>query len=389
MSVTQPDMTRPSVSALIITYNQEKSIAQAIESALMQQVNFHYEILIGEDCSTDGTRSTVQDYAAKHPGRIRALLHPQNLGPAHSPGKNNFVSTLKACRGEYVALLEGDDYWIFPHKLQKQVDFLESHPECAICFHNVMVFWEDGRQPPREMCPADQKEISTLEDLLRANFIPTCSVMFRNGLVREFPGWYYKLRMGDWTPYILLAQYGKIGHINEVMAAYRVHRGGVWNAANNAERLGATLQAYGCFNMHFAFKYERPIMGGVSKCLDEWAESFVDQGVAAVSVDQVAQSVTAIFENPPPGLRRMNAHKSKTLGRFYAVTAMMSYQAGNLPRVRYSLSRALRYDVSWLRNRGIWSIGIEALFGRGLAVRLRHGAAMLTGLRKSNVAPSE
>src|SRR6266576_3052599 len=116
------------VSALIVTYNQEKFIEQAVRSALMQQVNFPYEIVIGEDCSTDNTRAIVERLASENPGKIRAILRDKNLGM-----HGNHRATYNECRGQYIAMLEGDDYWTDPHKLQKQADFLDTHPECCLC----------------------------------------------------------------------------------------------------------------------------------------------------------------------------------------------------------------------------------------------------------------
>ena len=129
------------VSVAMITYNHERFIAQAIESVLMQQTDFAVELVIGEDCSTDGTREIVRAYGERYPERVHPLLHEHNLG---LKGHNNFVATLKACRGQYIALLEGDDYWTDPHKLQKQVDFLDGHPEYVGCFHNAMEVFDDG-----------------------------------------------------------------------------------------------------------------------------------------------------------------------------------------------------------------------------------------------------
>ncbi|MDQ3815609.1 MAG: glycosyltransferase family 2 protein, partial [Armatimonadota bacterium] len=127
------------VSIVMVTYNHEKYIAQAVESVLMQETNFDYELIIGEDCSQDKTRAIVMDFQRRFPERIRLLLPEKNLGGS---GKTNFLQTLAAAQGQYVALLEGDDYWTSPHKLQKQVDFLDSHPECAICFHKSNMLYE-------------------------------------------------------------------------------------------------------------------------------------------------------------------------------------------------------------------------------------------------------
>jgi glycosyltransferase involved in cell wall biosynthesis len=186
-------MITPKVSVCMITYNHEQFIAQAIESVMMQQVNFDYELVIGEDCSTDRTREIITEYYYKFPDRIRLLLWKENQGLR---GRNNLVKTLFECKGKYVALLEGDDYWIDPNKLQKQVDYLDIHTECALCFHNVLVVYNDNSQPVHLFNSPDQKEISSFLDLLKTYFTHTCSVMFRNGIITKFPDFFYQLSHG-------------------------------------------------------------------------------------------------------------------------------------------------------------------------------------------------
>ena len=132
------------VSVLVITYNHEKFIAQALDSVLMQETDFIYEIIVGEDCSSDQTRKIVLAYGEKYPDKVRLLLPEQNLGMMY-----NFITTYRACRGQYIAILEGDDYWTSDRKLQKQVDFLDSHQDCTACFHNVNVVYEsDSKKKP-------------------------------------------------------------------------------------------------------------------------------------------------------------------------------------------------------------------------------------------------
>lgn len=191
------------------TYNHEKFIAKAIDSALVQEVNFPYEIVIGEDCSTDNTRNIVIDYKNKYPDKIRLLLHQENIGM-----RKNFMQLLKSCSGRYIAELEGDDYWTSSQKLQKQVDFLDDNPEFSICFHPVRMCYDEATEEKRDIFPLNMKDVSTLEDLFEYNFIPTCSVMYRNNLINEFPDWLYKLKMGDWSLHILNYQYGNIKFLN-------------------------------------------------------------------------------------------------------------------------------------------------------------------------------
>jgi glycosyltransferase involved in cell wall biosynthesis len=239
------------VSVLMITYNHEKFIAQAIESVLMQVTNFKYEIVIGEDCSNDRTREIVIDYQKRFPDKVRLLLREKNIGGAH-----NFSQTLLSCTGKYVAILDGDDYWLSPHKLQKQVDFLEGHPECSICFHPV---WAVVNGQLDHIGPNNLKEYSTFEDLLRENYIPTCSVMFVNKLLKHYPEWIYGLSMGDWPLLLSLAQYGKIGCLRTAMGAYRVHGAGVWSSLKEKEKLQRTIEFYECIHRYFGPKYKKNI----------------------------------------------------------------------------------------------------------------------------------
>jgi len=265
------------VSVLVMTYNHANFIRQSLDSVLMQEVTFTYEILISEDCSTDGTREIVEEYYQQFPQKIHLLLSGQNI---HS---NAVVARgIKAAKGEYIALLDGDDYWTSPHKLQKQADFLENHPECSMCFHNARVFYEDSSKPHWNWTPAHQKEFSTLEEIWMGNFIATCSTMFRNGLFGDVPDWYEALfPITDWPLHILNAERGKIGYINEVMGAYRHHSGGLYSPYSHREKLQKTLQFYRQMNVNLNYKYDRLIKIAISKYFYEWAEEYIKRGDVA------------------------------------------------------------------------------------------------------------
>lgn len=240
------------VSVLTITYNHEKYIAQAIESVLMQEVHFEYELVIGEDCSTDRTREIVVDYQKKYPHKIRLLLNEKNLGM-----HRNFAQTYNACRGQYIAVLEGDDFWTSQHKLQKQVDFLDTHRDFAICFHNMQIIYEDDSKKPH-LSNVDQKEVSTIEDLFKSDPTMTASCLFRNKLFGVFPKWFFNLSFGDWALTILNAEHGKIMYIDEVMGVYRVHKGGVTFTINQKSRsivITIMIDFLKIIDRHFNYKY--------------------------------------------------------------------------------------------------------------------------------------
>jgi glycosyltransferase involved in cell wall biosynthesis len=265
------------VSVLVMTYNHVRFITQALDSVLGQRTSFAYEVLISEDCSTDGTRDLVIACHKNYPETVRLLLSEHNLR------SNQIVARgIQAARGDYVALLDGDDYWTAADKLQKQADFLDTHPECALCFHNATVVHEDCSRPPWNWTPADQPRITTLEDLWLGNYIATCSTMFRRGLFPVLPAWYNDLfPITDWPLHLLNAEYGDIGYINAVMGVYRYHSGGLYSPYSEERKLAETWRFYQVMNRNFNYRYKTQIQTAISKYFFEWAEEYVARGELA------------------------------------------------------------------------------------------------------------
>jgi glycosyltransferase involved in cell wall biosynthesis len=265
-------MSNPSikVSVLVMTYNHAKFIRKALDSALMQKTDFKFEIIISEDCSTDGTREIVLEYQHRFPKKIRLLLSEKNI---HT---NEVVSRgIHAAQGNYIALLDGDDYWLSSEKLQKQANFLDTNLECSMCFHNAQAFNEDSDPEKWNWTSPNQKEFSTLEDLWRGNFIATCSTMFRNNLFGKIPQWYDSFfPLTDWPLYILIAEHGKIGYINEVLGAYRLHAGGLYSPYTVKQKLKKTLDFYRRINRYLDYNYNKVINTAISIYFYEWTEEY-------------------------------------------------------------------------------------------------------------------
>jgi glycosyltransferase involved in cell wall biosynthesis len=212
------------VSVAMVTYNHAPFIAQAIESVLMQETAFGVELVIGEDCSTDGTREIVQEYHRRYPGRIRLLLRDTNLGPS-----KNMKGVYAACLGRYTAILEGDDYWTSPAKLQMQVDYLESHPECVLCCHRVRYIYEDKSQEAHGFRDDVRAGVYELGDVILDFFVKTCSILVPTKYSQNLPAWCSETFIGDWPLVLLAARNGNICLLDEYMADYRVHHGGSWS----------------------------------------------------------------------------------------------------------------------------------------------------------------
>jgi glycosyltransferase involved in cell wall biosynthesis len=227
------------VSVSITTYNHRAYIAQAVDGALQQETDFEYEILIGEDDSSDGTREIVLDYQQRYPDKIRLFLNDRKnviyIG-GRATGRWNLVNNLRQAQGQYIACLDGDDYWTSPHKLQRQADLLDAHPDLALCFHPIERHYDEEYEALKTSRKRPRQARYTMEDLLRGNFVATCSVMYRNGLYADFPQWFFTIPFADWPLHILHALHGDIGVINEVMAVHRTHSGSTWSPGSKLAR---------------------------------------------------------------------------------------------------------------------------------------------------------
>lgn len=224
MTTNGPCVINVKVSVGMITYNHEQFISQAIESVMMQETDFNFELVVGEDCSTDNTRQILMGMKEKYPERIRLLLHERNLGK-----NENFKRTLNACKGQYLALLEGDDFWTSKQKLQVQVEALEKTPDWAVCTHPMKVIYEGQTKPSYQYPTFIPKPVSTLDDLSRGPFVGTSSAVYRNIPDVQYPDWFFQVTIGDYAISLFYAQFGKIGFINKEMSVYRLHPGGTWS----------------------------------------------------------------------------------------------------------------------------------------------------------------
>lgn len=262
----------PKVSVLMLAYNHEPFIAQALDSALAQKTTFPVEIVVGEDHSSDRTAAIVQEYQVRFPNQVRLLDRPSNLGMLR-----NCVETYQACHGQYVALLEGDDYWTDTTKLQQQVDFLDENPDYAICFHDVLVVGQHGRDEPWRACNVFTNKESGLKDLVHGNYIPTCSAVVRNGLFQDFPSWFTTLQLGDWSFLLLIAQHGKIRYLDRVMAHYRMG-GGVWSSDLPLRNTYKLITAIETLNAAFDFRFDRAFRCGLFWCWCDLAVKYAECG---------------------------------------------------------------------------------------------------------------
>jgi glycosyltransferase involved in cell wall biosynthesis len=280
------------LTVILLTYNHEKFISQAIASVLSQQTNFQYEIVIIEDFSTDSTREIVQDYKQRYPEKIKLILADSN--------KNDNVAwaqAIKSSQAKYIALLDGDDYWLSPLKLQNQVDFLDKNTECSACFHSSRHIYEDSSLLPYDSrSPQNQKRFKT-KDLLLVNFIPTCSTVFRHNYQKGFPNWFYGLYASDTVTHLLNSQHGDIGYIDEVLGVTRIHSSGAWNGMNEARKLEVLIQDYEIIEANLKGANTRLMAEQISKFYFDLAQENLSQGHSKKAKIYLFRSVQKYFFN--------------------------------------------------------------------------------------------
>lgn len=233
---------QPTVQVIMLTYNHENLIEQAVESVMAQQTTHPFHVTIHDDASSDRTPEILRGLAQRWPDRISLVMRETN---GMSQGINPSTTSILATSGKYVAWCEGDDWWTDTSKLQKQVDFMEDNPWCAISHHGVEIAVDPGgseeyAEKVRDIERAQWRRQPRVDgiELARQNFIFTCSAMMRRSAVTDrCLRAVYDVMPGDWVTLALAAESGDVGFIDECMAAYRIHGDNFWaTAGNQAER---------------------------------------------------------------------------------------------------------------------------------------------------------
>jgi glycosyltransferase involved in cell wall biosynthesis len=241
-----------SVSVIMITYNHEAYIAEAIEGVLMQEVDFPVELIIADDCSPDDTATIVQEFINNHPkgSWIKYTRHSQNKGMMP-----NFIWALEQAKGNYIALCEGDDFWTDSYKLQKQVGFLEANEDYSGCAHNVTIQYEDPFDRPILFT---EQDLSTIEDVSQY-FYPTCSLLFRKSCLGKSDMKLFSLGVfgGDKILLYILFKHGKLICLATNMAVYRKNKNGVsYSRKINLADIQGDVRLYNQLKPYFINKYD-------------------------------------------------------------------------------------------------------------------------------------
>lgn len=222
------------LSVICMTYNHGPYIEKALNGFVEQNTNFKFEVIIGDDCSSDDTSNIIKKYVERYPELFVFIQRNENIG-----ARKNANSLCKIARGRYLALNEGDDYWTSPNKLQKQYDYMENNKSCAVCFHPVEIIDENDKDF-LDIFPKNLVKYKlTTDDLIKRNFIQTNSVVYRwNDIIKDRVLNYLDdvVMPGDWMRHLVISSFGEIHFIPEVMSTYRKNDGGMWGKLDHKER---------------------------------------------------------------------------------------------------------------------------------------------------------
>lgn len=215
--------TPPLVSIACITYNHEPYIRQCLDGFVMQRTDFQFEIVIHDDASTDNTKKIIQEYCLKYPGLFHPIFQDVNR---YKEGKGILAPfVFPECRGKYIALCEGDDYWTDPLKLQKQVNFLERNPSYSMCFTNAIQHFEDGSIPDRPFSNLYEKDYLGVE-LFRNWCVPTASIVLKRDIIQsnlfQVASTNQNFVFGDIILILTCASLGKVKALPLFTSVYRV-----------------------------------------------------------------------------------------------------------------------------------------------------------------------
>lgn len=249
----------PLLSVCLITYNHEKYLDESLASIFKQDVPFDLEVVIGEDLSSDRTREIVRDWVERYPHIIRPIFRNSNLGL-----KKNFIDTLSQCRGDYVAVLSGDDYWTDPLKLQRQVGFLSDNPDYTLISTNAAALRNGATDPDRVVNNTPTAFDFDTSDLIKGNPCIASQVVFKNHLIQSFPDVYHLATGEDRGLYLLLSRLGRCRFDPTITGVYRIHEASITSrrAARYCGKIDSRREAIGnarAWNAYFQHDFDAEV----------------------------------------------------------------------------------------------------------------------------------
>ncbi len=366
----------------------------------MQKTCFPIEIIIHDDCSTDGTSAIIREYEKQYPQLIKPIYQSENQYSKKIKILPTYV--WPKALGKYIAVCEGDDYWLSSDKLQKQVDFMEMNPEFSICFHNIIIQYDDHSKDNCHYNSPIQQDTTEFNDILVTDYIATCSVLYRGGLVKKIPDWTKSLAMGDWPLHILHAQFGKIKYMKDVMGVYRVHSSNTWSGKSRIYQVNETLKALDVIKQQYLDNlaqqsidkaYRRNFLDGGLYYIKEdnieaakfyLAKAFKNDTIPYEAVTELAQTIVYYLSDEDGIVNKKDyldiylnnlffacprvPQIRKVKGYVFRAYAWQAVTKDNRQKIKSLAWKAILIYPRLLFDRGLVSIWLRATFGLPLPI---------------------
>lgn len=308
------------VSIVMVTYNQEKEIGEAIRGVIKQKVDFPIELIISDDCSTDSTYKIICDWADKYPDIIKPFRNNQNIGI-----QANYLKAIAQCTGKYLAMCDGDDYWISSKKLSRQVKFLQQNPQYSITFHRMINYYADTHT--MSLSNGGQKTDCDILDLARGNFITNASVMYRVGDIdlTNLPNFLKDNTLLDYGLHMIFASQGLIHYFPKPMAVYRKLSVAAWSTQDDCKAL---IMAY-----------------NVRKSLLSYFKNNIE--VTTLLTHASKQILSKIYQNSTitPEIRQYTVNEWNALS-MNAINNIATYYHSNPPKRIKQITQAVRNFIT-------------------------------------------
>ena len=306
--------TSPLLAIRCLAYNHEPYIRQCLEGFVMQKTDFPFIAIVHDDASTDKTADIIREYAEKYPDIIKPIFEKENQYSKHDGSIGRIMNKAIPQSVKYIAPCEGDDYWVDPFKLQKQVDVLESSEYIGLVYSKVQYFYQSKNKFKEEF----GQEYNDYSSLLRKNCIPTLTAVLRADLYKKYieeiqpstKGW----KMGDYPMWLWFAQNSKLYFLNEIQGVYRVLDNSASHSTNYLTKLQFTINS-AKITYYFASKYHIDEIERLTQLL--WVEfEYAVRTKDKKDISRIVKEVNLLSQkqnNLKLGLMRMFAHCPKIL----------------------------------------------------------------------------
>lgn len=242
------------INIILITYNHAAYIRQSLESILMQETSHEVEIIVADDCSPDNTVEIIKEYEDKTTFLFTYLAKDHNVGY-----NKNYQQAFAACTGDYIAIMEGDDYWVKKNHIQNHINHLEAHTESSMSYNrHIRLFEDQSREEIFDWNDGKDYELVTTEQLALGNRIGNLSCcVFRGDLIRDLDSKLFDMEIADWMLGMYMGQFGPLLYLKDVTSAYRIHDNGQWSRMNEKEQCLRVIELINEYDRYFNYRYTK------------------------------------------------------------------------------------------------------------------------------------